>query len=506
MPHYDVVIIGSGAGGGTLAYALSGTGKRVLLLERGEHLPREPENWDPVEVATRGRYRTQARYRDEHGEEIAPYTHHWVGGNTKMYGGALLRLRESDFGEVRHADGISPRWPFGYDELEPYYQEAERLYHVHGLRGADPTEPRASGPYAYPPLPHEPRIAKLFEDARARGLRPFPLPVAVRMPEDLGERSPVRLGLFDGYPDPSRTKADAEVTCVEPAIARGVELWTGAYASRIRTDARGRRATAVVVERRGETIEVGADVVVTACGAIESAALLLRSASEAHPRGLANGSGLVGVGYMTHQNGAVYWVGKTPNDARFQKTFALADWYHGAAGVDHPLGSVQLMGRCDLDDMRAQMKGVTALAGRSVEDVRAHTVELWLTAEDLPDAENRVTLDSDGTIRLRYRKNNRAAYLGLRERLVALLEDIEPGGTYLGYELGVGGVSHQNGTLRAGEDARTSVLDRDCRAHDVENLYAADASFFPSSGAVNPSLTIMAAALRLGTHLARVLR
>lgn len=504
--RFDVVIVGSGAGGGTLALRLAPSGKRALLVERGGFLPRERENWDPAEVIGKARYRARIRYLDAAGEPFEPFAHHWVGGATKMYGAALLRLRESDFGAVRHHDGISPAWPLGYADFEPYYTEAERIYSVHGQRREDPCEPFASAPFPHPPLPHEPRIARLAEDFRANGLRPFPLPLGVRLPDGRGS-SPVTLSLFDGFPDPTGTKADAQVCAVEPALRHdNVTLMKDALAERLVTDASGREVVALEVRRRlpdgsEATERIEGDVFVVACGAIESAALLLRSRSDAHPNGLGNRNGLVGRGYMAHQNGALLWVSRrTRNDSQLQKTLAMTDWYLRGPGSELPCGIVQLMGRSDPSDLRPLMPGVTD-AGRSVEDVAAHTVDFWLTAEDLPDDDNRVSITRDGRVQVTYRRNNAEAYRRLRAALVEVLSRIEPDSQFLGYELGVGGVSHQNGTLRFGHDPDASVLDPFCRSHEVHNLYACDASFFPSCGAVNPSLTIMANALRVGDHL-----
>src|SRR4051812_29670306 len=156
--HYDVIIIGSGAGGGTLAYKLAPTGKRILLLERGGYVPREKDNWSTRAVNVEGKYATTEVWRDAGGGDLHPHTNYGVGGNTKFYGAALFRMRRQDFGELKHADGVSPAWPIAYDDLEPFYTRAERLYHVHGERGADPTEPSASAPYPHPAVSHEPRI------------------------------------------------------------------------------------------------------------------------------------------------------------------------------------------------------------------------------------------------------------------------------------------------------------------------------------------------------------
>ncbi len=505
--HYDIVIIGTGAGGGTLAHRLAGSGKRICLIERGGFLPRERENWDEKAVCVDGRYTAKETWYDKDDQPFSPYTHYWVGGNTKVYGAALLRLREFDFREVRHYGGISPAWPITYAELEPYYTEAERLYSVHGERGLDPCEPPASAPYPFPPVPHEPRIAELFDDLRALGHRPFPVALGVRLPHGSSPHAPVHLSRFDGYPDLTEVKADAHVVAVQPALARGnVTLITGAKAERILMDRTGREATGVeIVRNDGERVVIRADVVCVACGAINSAALFLRSTSEHHPRGLANRSGLVGRNYMTHHNGLFIAVSDVPNPSQFQKTFGMTDFYRSADDSDFPLGTIQLMGRLD----KASLAGLAKerLPGVPVEHIAEHCVDFFITAEDLPNPENRITLREDGSIKVSYCDTNLEAYRRLERKLMTVLDAADRlharGGrsTYLTTRLGVSGVSHQNGTLRFGEDPRTSVLDPFCRTHEVDNLYVVDSSFFPSCGAVNPSLTIMANAMRVGDHI-----
>ncbi|MEZ6243116.1 MAG: GMC family oxidoreductase [Phycisphaerales bacterium] len=506
--HFDIIIIGSGAGGGTMLHRLAPSGKRILVLERGDFIPRERENWDQREVFSNGRYQARETWLDKDGGEFRPYTHYCVGGNTKVYGAALLRLREEDFVERPHYGGVSPAWPISYDELEPYYTQAERLYQVHGLAGADPTEPRRSGPYPYPPVEYEPRMLEIAEGFEAQGLRPFPCALGVRLGEGSSAPRPRRvLSNFDGYPDLTETKADAEVVCVNPALdAPNVTLVTGALAKRLETDPTGREIRAVVVEREGRAERYTADVFILACGAINSAALLLRSTDAHHPRGLANSSGLVGRHYMCHNNGMVIAITDTPNPSQFQKAFAISDYYHGADDSDLPLGLIQLMGKPDeafLEQVaRPHLQGVPA------GELWTRTVDFFITTEDLPLPDNRVEIDADGRIRLAYHENNREAYDRLRAKLVACFDRIGCSSgrcvhtaAYVGPKLGVSGVSHQNGTLRFGADPRASVLDVDCRAHDLDNLYVADASFFPSCGAVNPSLTIMANSLRVGDRI-----
>lgn len=328
--RYDVIIIGSGAGGGTLAHRLAPSGKRVLILERGDYLPREEQNWDERAVFEEGRYRARESWTDDEGQPFEPFTHYCVGGNTKVYGSALLRLREDDFHEVRHYGGVSPAWPISYDALEPYYMQAERLYWAHGETGIDPHEPWRSEPLPFPPLPHEPRIAELAQDLTALGHRPFAVPIGVRICGRAGT-APCRLGRFDGYPDPTEVKADAHVVGVQAALAwENVSLLTRCFVERLETDVSGRRVTTVIASLDGETLRLRADIVVVACGAINTAALLMRSAGERHPEGLANGSGVVGRNLMKHVNGVLLAVCDRENDAAFQKTFGLTDFYRGA--------------------------------------------------------------------------------------------------------------------------------------------------------------------------------
>jgi choline dehydrogenase-like flavoprotein len=515
--RYDVIIIGSGAGGGTLFHALAPTGKRILLLERGGYVPRERDNWSTRAVNVEGKYNTKETWRDGDGGELHPHTNYWVGGNTKFYGAALFRMRRQDFGELKHYDGISPAWPISYEDLEPYYGGAERLYHVHGERGVDPTDPPASEPYPYPAVSHEPRIQQLADDFARQGLRPFHVPLGIMLNERAPQRSPcIRCATCDGHPCLVSAKADAQVMCVDPALAhRNATLLTGAYVERLETSASGREVTRVIVRRDGAIEDYSADVVVVSAGAINSAALLLRSASDRHPNGLANGSGVVGRHYMGHVNSVLMAISKCPNPTIFQKTLALNDFYFGAADWPFPMGHISFVGKLDGETLRA---GAPAIApGWTLELMARHSLDFWLTSEDLPDPDNRVTLDRQGNIVLTYQPNNEEAHARLIAKLKAAMKSQTKCGVhghdcheglfsrslYLGQRIPLAGVAHQNGTVRFGQDPATSALNADCRAHEVDNLYVVDASFFPSSAAVNPALTIIANALRVGDHLTR---
>jgi choline dehydrogenase-like flavoprotein len=504
--HYDVIVIGSGAGGGTLAYHLAPSGKRILILERGDYVPREKDNWDSRAVNVAAKYHTREVWHDGDGRPLHPHTNYYVGGNTKFYGAALFRLRERDFEVLQHEGGASPAWPISYADLEPYYTRAERLYHVHGDRGSDPTEPWASAPYPHPAVSHEPRIQQLHDDFAAAGLRPFHVPIGVMLDESSPNTSRcIRCNSCDGYPCLVQAKSDAQVVAVDPALRYpNVSLLTNARVARLETSASGREVTGVVVSRGGVEERYSADLVVVSCGAINSAALLLRSANTMHPNGLANGSDVVGRHYMGHVNSVLLALSRTPNPTVFQKTLAVNDFYFGEPGFDYPMGHISFVGKLDAVALSA---GAPPFAPNMTLDFMArHSLDFWLTSEDLPDPANRVTLDRDGNIVLAYRPNNVKGHERLITRLEAVLEHsgvshVIPRHLFLGQRIPLAGVAHQNGTVRFGRDPRTSALDEHCKAHEVENLYVVDGSFFPSSGAVNPALTIMANALRVGDHL-----
>src|SRR6516225_9930762 len=395
--RYDVIIIGTGAGGGTLAYRLAPTGKRILLLERGDFLPRERDNWDPTAVFVHSKYKARETWYGKDGRAFHPGIHYYVGGNTKFYGAALFRLRKEDFGEIRHHGGISPAWPIGYADFEPYYSEAERLYHVHGEHGVDPTEPPASRPYPHSPVSHEPRIQELCDGLRARGYHPFPLPLGILLDEAKGKpkrhSACVRCDAFDGYPCLVNGKADAQVICVDPALDHpNVTLLTNAYVRRLDADGSGRTVTKVLVERCGALEEYAADIVVVAGGAINSALLLLRSANDTHPHGLANSSGVVGRHYMRHNNSAFLAISREPNPTIFQKTLALNDFYFGTDGFEYPMGNIQMTGKSLGPMYRGEKPLETGLFPLGLlDDLARHSVAFWLTTEDLPDPDNRVT-------------------------------------------------------------------------------------------------------------------
>ncbi len=537
--HFDVIIIGTGAGGGTLLHRLASSGKRILVLERGPFLPREKDNWNYF--GSFKYYSSEVMFNKDGGEIRPGFSYH-VGGNTKVYGAALFRLREKDFEAYQHRDGLSPEWPIKYRDWENYYAQAEELYQVHGQAGADPTEPWRAGDYPFPPISHEPRIAEVFEILKTRGMTPYPAPMGVRLDEAAPHLSPcIRCDTCDGYPCMVGAKSDADVTCVRPVVfgqtqyrsaavsqtsrsslagaATGfqhsraplaeVTLLTEAKVLRLHTSPSGREITGVLAEVKGQLREFSGDIVVVACGAVNSAALLLRSANDRHPRGLANNSsGLVGRNLMKHVLGSLVAVTTLkPNPSKFQKTMAINDFYWGEPGYEFPMGNIQLMGKTVIEGLRGYEEKYAPL---TIEEVAKNSIDWWLTTEDLPEAKNQVRVNGDKIV-IDYTENNSEPFARLNARWKEILTGIDQSGLtsaatgiktgYFETKMPMHSLGHQVGTCKFGEDPKTSVLDLNCRAHDVDNLYVVDGSFFVSSGAVNPTLTIVANALRVGDHL-----
>jgi choline dehydrogenase-like flavoprotein len=508
--HYDVIIIGSGPGGGATAARLAPTGKRILILERGDYLPRSTANWDSKAVFVDAKYQAKETWFDSKGNSFAPGLHYFVGGNSKVYGAALLRMRERDFGEVQHAGGVSPAWPLPYSAFEPYYTEAERLFQVHGQRGEDPYEPPFNAPFPYPAVSHEKKIESLDASMRQQGLKPFHLPLGILLDEKDGKPTQnsacIRCDAFDGFPCMLNAKADAQVVCIDPTLKayEYLTLLTNAYVSKLITDPSGKRVSGVMVERGDETETYTADVIVVACGALSSALLLLRSANDKHPNGLANRSGQLGRNYMRHNQSILMALTRQLNDTVFQKTLALSDFYFGSNDWKFPLGLIQMCASTH----GAQIKGEVLpewldwFPDMPFEMLARHSLDFWLTSEDLPRPENRIYYDGD-RVMLDLTENNMEAHIRLRQKLKQVLSAAGMNPVllerklYFGKNVPIGGTAHQCGTARFGNDPQTSVLDTNCRTHDVENLYLTDASFFPSSAAVNPTLTIIANALRV---------
>jgi choline dehydrogenase-like flavoprotein len=514
--HYDLIVIGTGPGGAAFAHRLAPTGKRILMIERGDYLPRSRANWDAKAVFVDGEYQAKETWYDKNGKPFHPGLHYFVGGNSKVYGASLFRLRERDFDSIEHSDGISPAWPLKYDTFEPYYAQAECLFHVHGQRGEDPTEPFSREPYPYPAVSHEPRIQNLHDSFTRAGLHPFHLPLGVLLDEKDGVATPTsiwfRNDAFDGFPCLLNGKADAQIMCIDPMLVAhsNVTLLTNAFATRLHTDLSGQTVRAVDVLHNGQQAQYSADIVVVACGALNSALLLLRSANDKHPNGLANGSDQVGRNYLRHNQSVLMALAREPNDTVFQKTLALSDYYFSADDWDYPLGLIQMMGKSHAEQIRAEAlpDWLAWVPEMPFEVMARHSLDFWLMSEDLPRPENRIRLEQDGGVVLELTENNMEAHHRLRAKLEQLMGEagahpyLMERKLYLSQDIPIAGTAHQAGTARFGTDPATSVLDLDCKAHELDNLYLVDASFFPSIGAVNPTLTIIANALRVADKIA----
>lgn len=513
--RFDIVIIGSGAGGATLAQRLAPTGKTILILERGEHLPREAENWSPKAVFIERRYRTQERWYDKSGHPFTPNTHYWVGGNTSFYGAALMRMRGRDFTEVQHAGGISPAWPISLTDLAPYYAEAETLWQVHGARGEDPTENGDEPPYAYAAVHHDPGVAALKGHWETQGWKPFSLPLGVKLDQAHPVTSTcIKCKTCGGYPCLLKAKSDARSLAVEPLMdLPNVTLLTGRKVLRLETDGAGRTVTEVVCQaEHGEERWTG-DIVVLAAGAANTAVVLQASANAAHPGGLANGSDQVGRNYTFHNSTAMVSLTATRQDITFPKTLAVNDFYWGdpRGGYDLPMGHIQLLEYMSGQTLEGQVEDwlppvlvPDALAGAAADRM----LSMLVISEDLPMADNRVRLNPDGRISLDYTFGNLEGHDRLVKTLKASLDGFVDHAHPISQHhfqfdslLPLYGTAHQCGTTRFGADPKSSVLDRDCKAHELDNLYVVDTSFFVSANAINPTLTTVANAMRVGDHL-----
>lgn len=490
----DVVIIGSGVGGGSVARQLVGSGAKVLILERGDFLPNEPENADAEAVFLQAHYRTREEYQDETGRRYRPGQYYYVGGHTKFYGTAMFRFRESDFRAGGHEDGPSPAWPFSYADLEPWYDEAEWLFGVRGEAGQDPNEPPRSHGYAHAAIPHEPVLADMAAKLRGQGLHPFHMPSAV----DFGPGGSCRrCGTCDAFVCRHGAKGDGEQRLIRPLLGHpDVTLWTKAQVTRLLPAPDGRIAAAQVL-RDGQTIRIEAPLFVLSAGAINSALILLRSASETHPEGLANRSGVVGRYLMNHHlTGLMGILPFRMNDTKFPKTLSVNDFYHGLPGDEAARGNIQMLGNIQGPMIRSTYPWVPRplanLLGR-------HSVDWLCMSEDLPRAKSRVRLLPGDRVEVAYHPGDRAAHDRFVRHVRARLRKIFP--LVLRHSFGIEAPSHQCGTVRMGDDPAQSALDALCRAHDHRNLYVVDAGFFPSSAALNPALTVCAQALRVGAHL-----
>ena len=480
MTAADVIIIGSGMGGATLAAALAPTGKRILILEKGEVLRPSLADRDAGVIFGKGHFRPKETWYDGKGRPFNPGNYYNVGGNSKFYGAVLLRYRAEDFAAIQHLQGTTPGWPISYDDLEPHYQRAETMYQVRGQLGEDPSEPRHSGTYPHPPVPDEPAIADLRRRLRSVGLHPASLPLGVDIEHWLrgGQTT------WDAYPNTTGGKMDAETIGIAKALTHpNVTLRTGSEGTRLIADAAGRITG---VEVGGETLQ--APLVVLAAGAVQSAVLLLRS-------GLGNSSDQVGRNFMNHNTSAVLAIHPLRrNPSVYQKTLMVNDFYLSGGPQNAPMGNIQLLGKITGPILASQTAIPAFLAGM----IARRTVDLYAMSEDLPDPESRIMLHGDRIV-MDWRQKNWAAHLAFVAKLKGLLRRAGfP--VVLSRPFDSRTPSHQCGTARMGRDPATSVVDTYCRNHDHPNLFITDASVLPTSAAVNPALTVAALALRTADH------
>ena len=481
----DILIIGSGMGGATLAAQLAPSGKNIVILERGDFLRDSPQARDPWAVFS-GHFNPKETWLDEAGGNFQPNNYYHPGGNSKFYGAVLMRYRAEDFSPLQHMGGTAPGWPISYADFEPDYQAAETLYQVRGDVRGDVTEPPHSGPYPHPPVPHEPDMVALMDKMRAQGLSPSALPLGVDIEAWLRGGAVT----FDGFPNTRGGKMDAETIGLAAALAHpNVTLVTGAMVTKL--IAKGRQVTGVQYTHDGTEKNLSAPLVCLCAGAVKSAALLLASANADHPDGLANSSDQVGRNFMNHNITAILGVNPLRrNRSVYEKTIQLNDWYLTGGPKGEPLGNVQMLGRITGPIMAAET-GLPLWLATWLAD---HSVHLMTMSEDLPSPDSRVTL-KDGQIMLKWQRTNWDAHLALNAKLTKLLRK-------MGWPIVMTKTfekrtpSHQCGTARMGHDPQSSVVDVFCRAHDLDNLIVCDASVLPTSGAANPSLTIAALAIR----------
>jgi choline dehydrogenase-like flavoprotein len=491
----DIVIIGSGVGGSTVAAGLAATGADILILEAGERIADRPENRDQRAIFQRGHFRPKEMWYEHGGSAFNPGNYYNVGGNSKFYGAVLVRYRREDFLEMPHKEGVSPAWPFPYEELEPWYSRAEQMFQVRGALGQDPSEPAHSQPYPFPPVPDEPAIASVRARLKAAGMHPYSLPLGIDIDRWLAKaKTP-----WDAHPNADDGKMDAETAALAQALRHGnVKLQTSARVTRLETSADGKRIDTIHYLENGKPKTVSPKLVILSAGAVQSSVLLLRSANARFPNGLANSSDQVGRNFMNHNSSAVLAISPFyRNDSIYQKTFGFNDFYLSDGEGGPPLGNIQLLGRVSGTILKANMPQIPEWL---LNRISSHAIDFYAMSEDVPHPESRIMVDGDRIV-LKWHRTNWDAHLELVRRLKGVLKKAGfP--IVLSRPFDKRTPSHQCGTVRIGNDSATAPLDPYCRAYDHENLFVVDASCLPTSAAVNPALTVAGQALRVADHIA----
>lgn len=497
MSSVDFVIIGSGIGGATIAHALAPTGASIVILERGEHLQDSPETRDLSAIFKRGHFRSSETWLDAKDRPFSPGNFYNVGGNSKFYGAVMYRYRESDFKARDLPEGSTADWPYEYDELEPWYTKAEALYQVRCTAGLDPTDPPRSAPFPHSAIAYEPQIKDAAERLRKLGLNPAPLPLSVDIEKWLARDATP----WDGVPDTHTGKIDAETGPLDEALNYpNVDLITGAHVTHLTADQTGRNINAVHYRHGSDLKQIIAGRVILAAGAVNSAILLQRSESPTRVGGLANASGAVGRYFMNHNTTAMitYDLRKKWSTIH-SKALGLNNFYLKDDDTGLALGNVQQLGKISAPVMAANIP-IWAPSG-VLQWFCDRAVDWYVMSEDLPNPASRVYSKGDKIV-LDWRPSNVQGHKLLVDKMRSIFKQA-------GYQIvltktfGNKSPSHQCGTVRMGADPATSPLDQFCKAYDHDNLWVVDASFLPSSAAVNPSLTIAAQALRVGHKIAQ---
>ncbi|MEI1746556.1 GMC family oxidoreductase [Acinetobacter baumannii] len=491
----DIVIIGSGIGGSSLAYSLADSGKRIVILERGEYLKDTFEARDDASIFLKGFYKSSEVWEGTDGEKFLPGNYYYVGGNSKFYGAVMYRYRAEDFKPRKHMEGSAPGWPIPYSEVEPWYEQAEELFKVHGKAGEDKTDPPRANSYRYDPVPDEPAIASVRMRLKKAGVNPTTLPLAIDIEKWL-DRAPTG---WDAFPNTGLGKIDAEVGPLARALTYpNVSLITDARVLRLETDISGEKITSATYIKDGKEYQIHADIFAVAAGAVQSAALLLRSANKIYPTGLANSSDQVGRNFMNHNTTALIAIDpRAENTSVYQKTLAFNDFYNKDPETGFPLGNVQLLGHITGNILKANLPSLFPLWLSNL--IARYSYGWFLTSEDLPNPESRVMV-RNGQIVMHWVRSNMKAHNELIKRTRAVMKKAGfP--IVLTHTFGRKTTSHQCGTARLGNDPKTSVVSPNCQSHDISNLYITDASVLPTSAAVNPALTIAALALKAGAAI-----